>query len=106
MINSERNYECIDFIIIIISRNNASISNFGGGFRWKNEYPWCKFSKKLRKTKKKNNFFAKPVFDQIDFFYMVTTEIFDFYDVSRRYLKILPCQLISHNSNIDEIAKN
>ncbi|KAE9544675.1 hypothetical protein AGLY_000217 [Aphis glycines] len=26
---------------IITSRNNASISNFGGGFRWKSEYPWC-----------------------------------------------------------------
>ncbi|KAE9537342.1 hypothetical protein AGLY_006365, partial [Aphis glycines] len=25
----------------ITSRNNASISNFGGGFRWKSEYPWC-----------------------------------------------------------------
>ncbi|KAE9524137.1 hypothetical protein AGLY_015502 [Aphis glycines] len=25
----------------ITCRNNASISNFGGGFRWKSEYPWC-----------------------------------------------------------------
>ncbi|KAE9525582.1 hypothetical protein AGLY_014109 [Aphis glycines] len=24
----------------ITSRNNASMSNFGGGFRWKSEYPW------------------------------------------------------------------
>ncbi|KAF0715935.1 Uncharacterized protein FWK35_00021827 [Aphis craccivora] len=24
----------------ITSRNNASISNFGGSFEWKNEYPW------------------------------------------------------------------
>ncbi|KAE9526246.1 hypothetical protein AGLY_013877 [Aphis glycines] len=39
--NSERNEECIDFTMIITSRNNASISNFGGGFRWKSEYPWC-----------------------------------------------------------------
>ncbi|KAF0754305.1 Uncharacterized protein FWK35_00022645, partial [Aphis craccivora] len=23
------------------SINNASISNFGGGFRCKSEYPWC-----------------------------------------------------------------
>ncbi|KAF0749283.1 Uncharacterized protein FWK35_00030358, partial [Aphis craccivora] len=23
------------------SRNNASYSNFGGGFRWQSEYPWC-----------------------------------------------------------------
>ena len=25
----------------ITSRNNAPISNFGGGFRCKSEYPWC-----------------------------------------------------------------
>ncbi|KAF0765303.1 Uncharacterized protein FWK35_00004660 [Aphis craccivora] len=23
------------------SRNNATISNFVGGFRWQSEYPWC-----------------------------------------------------------------
>ncbi|KAE9532167.1 hypothetical protein AGLY_010369 [Aphis glycines] len=39
--HSERSDECIDFTMIITSRNNASISNFGGGFRWKSEYPWC-----------------------------------------------------------------
>ncbi|KAE9534000.1 hypothetical protein AGLY_008736 [Aphis glycines] len=49
----------------IISRNNASISNFGGGFQWKSEYPWCiievkskHFStvfKKIKKNKKKND---------------------------------------------------
>ncbi|KAE9538001.1 hypothetical protein AGLY_005973 [Aphis glycines] len=39
--DSERSNECIDFTMIITSRNNASISNFGGGFRWKSEYPWC-----------------------------------------------------------------
>ncbi|KAF0768936.1 Uncharacterized protein FWK35_00004173 [Aphis craccivora] len=64
--------ECIDFTMMcvffvsvysITSRKNASISSFGGGFRWKNEYPWCiievksKHSttvfKKIEKTKKK-----------------------------------------------------
>ncbi|KAE9543539.1 hypothetical protein AGLY_002339 [Aphis glycines] len=40
-LDSERSDECIDFTMIITSRNNASISNFGGGFRWKSEYPWC-----------------------------------------------------------------
>ncbi|KAF0772487.1 Uncharacterized protein FWK35_00003639 [Aphis craccivora] len=44
-INSERSDECIDFTMIcfffITSRNNAPISNFGGGFRCKSEYPWC-----------------------------------------------------------------
>ncbi|KAF0727036.1 Uncharacterized protein FWK35_00034466 [Aphis craccivora] len=39
--NSERSEECIDFTMIITSRNNAPISNFGGGFRYKSEYPWC-----------------------------------------------------------------
>ncbi|KAF0767027.1 Uncharacterized protein FWK35_00003957, partial [Aphis craccivora] len=66
-INSERSEECIDFTMMcvfffffvsvysITSRNNAPISNFGGGFRCKSEYPWCiiEFSKKSRKTKKK-----------------------------------------------------
>ncbi|KAE9538950.1 hypothetical protein AGLY_005532 [Aphis glycines] len=39
--NSERSDECIDFTMIITSRNNAPISNYGGGFRCKSEYPWC-----------------------------------------------------------------
>ncbi|KAF0756236.1 Uncharacterized protein FWK35_00007880, partial [Aphis craccivora] len=41
MIDSERSEECIDFTMIITSRNNAPISNYGGGFRCKSEYPWC-----------------------------------------------------------------
>ncbi|KAF0745916.1 Uncharacterized protein FWK35_00037387, partial [Aphis craccivora] len=66
----------------IICRNNASISNFGGGFRWKIESSWCigevifeipnSFQKCREKPKKKlrknGNLYAKPVFDQIDFF--------------------------------------
>ncbi|KAF0773770.1 Uncharacterized protein FWK35_00000044 [Aphis craccivora] len=58
--NSERSEECIDFTMIITSRNNAPISKFWGGFRCKSEYPWCiiekifqQFSRKLRKPKKK-----------------------------------------------------
>ncbi|KAF0773554.1 Uncharacterized protein FWK35_00001141 [Aphis craccivora] len=48
--NSERSDECIDFTMMyvffvsvysITSRNNAPISNFGGGFRCKSEHPWC-----------------------------------------------------------------
>ncbi|KAF0755023.1 Uncharacterized protein FWK35_00007090, partial [Aphis craccivora] len=27
--------------MIITSQNNVPISNYGGGFRCKNEYPWC-----------------------------------------------------------------
>ncbi|KAF0766241.1 Uncharacterized protein FWK35_00003309, partial [Aphis craccivora] len=38
--------QCVFFFLCvsvysITSRNNAPISNFGGGFRCKNEYPWC-----------------------------------------------------------------
>ncbi|KAF0769591.1 Uncharacterized protein FWK35_00013217 [Aphis craccivora] len=61
--DSERSDECIDFTMIITSRNNAPISKFGGGFRRKSEYPWCikevkskHFStvfKKIEKNKKK-----------------------------------------------------
>ncbi|KAE9529575.1 hypothetical protein AGLY_011671 [Aphis glycines] len=39
--NSERSDECIGFTMIITSRNNAPISNYGGAFRCKSEYPWC-----------------------------------------------------------------
>ncbi|KAF0761224.1 Uncharacterized protein FWK35_00024847 [Aphis craccivora] len=55
ILDSERSEECIDFTMIITSRNNAPNSNYGGGFRCKSEYPWCiiEFSKKSRKTKKK-----------------------------------------------------
>ncbi|KAE9521931.1 hypothetical protein AGLY_017665 [Aphis glycines] len=66
LLDSERSDECIDFTMIITSRNNASISNFGGGFRWKSEYPWCiigvkskhypiVFKKKNREKPKKND---------------------------------------------------
>ncbi|KAF0747845.1 hypothetical protein FWK35_00027108, partial [Aphis craccivora] len=41
--DSERSEECIDFTIIITSRNNAPISNYGGVF------------KKIEKNKKKND---------------------------------------------------
>ncbi|KAF0696062.1 Uncharacterized protein FWK35_00034525, partial [Aphis craccivora] len=41
ILDSERSDECIDFTMIITSRNIAPISNFGVGFRCKSEYPWC-----------------------------------------------------------------
>ncbi|KAE9536738.1 hypothetical protein AGLY_006971 [Aphis glycines] len=105
ILDSERSDECIDFTMMYIfflfvfvsvysitSRNNASISNFGSGFRWKSKYPWCIIEekskhfptvfKKSRKTKKKTEkreFLRKISFRPNRFFYMVTTEIFDFY---------------------------
>ncbi|KAF0764916.1 Uncharacterized protein FWK35_00010243, partial [Aphis craccivora] len=46
-------------------RNNASISNFGGGSRWQSECPWCIIDvkskhfctviKKIEKNKKKSD---------------------------------------------------
>ncbi|KAE9545428.1 hypothetical protein AGLY_000971 [Aphis glycines] len=92
--DSERSDECIDFTMIITSRNNASISNFGGGSRWQSEYPWCiiEFLKNREKQKKKNDgktgIFTKTSFLINRFFYMVviqkliiTTEIFDFNEI-------------------------
>ncbi|KAF0746365.1 Uncharacterized protein FWK35_00038463 [Aphis craccivora] len=34
---------CVFFLSVHskTSRNNDPISNIGGGFRWKSEYPWC-----------------------------------------------------------------
>ncbi|KAF0710362.1 Uncharacterized protein FWK35_00026615, partial [Aphis craccivora] len=79
--NSERSDECIDFTMLcvflffylseysITSRYNAPISNFGGGFRCKSEYPWCiiEFSKKSRITKKKKNYGKTGIFTQNQF---------------------------------------
>ncbi|KAF0773185.1 Uncharacterized protein FWK35_00002041 [Aphis craccivora] len=77
-LDSEWSDECIDFTMI---RNNAPISNFGGGFRCKSEYPWCIIEvksihfptvfKKIEKNKKKrrkrgifmqNQFSTKSIF--------------------------------------------
>ncbi|KAF0749150.1 Uncharacterized protein FWK35_00014564 [Aphis craccivora] len=79
--DSERSEEFIDFTMmcVITSRNNAPISNFGGGFRCKSEYPWYiiefKIFKKIEKNKKKmtekREFLRKTSFRQNRFFYMV-----------------------------------
>ncbi|KAF0747979.1 Uncharacterized protein FWK35_00026000 [Aphis craccivora] len=62
---------CFFFVSVysITSRNNAPISNFEGGFRCKSEYPWCiiEFSKKSRKTKKKQNDGKTEIFTQNQF---------------------------------------
>ncbi|KAE9525152.1 hypothetical protein AGLY_014566 [Aphis glycines] len=100
--------------MIITSRNNASISNFGGGFRWKSEYPWCiievkskhfptvfkKIEKNKKKMTEKREFLRKTSFRPNRFFYMVVIQKLithndndsssnDFkYFISHRYLKI------------------
>ncbi|KAF0761588.1 Uncharacterized protein FWK35_00007207 [Aphis craccivora] len=68
----------------ITSRNNISISNFGGGFRWQSEYPFCiievkskffpQFKNKREKQKKsygKRGFICKTSFRPNRFFYTV-----------------------------------
>ncbi|KAF0756213.1 Uncharacterized protein FWK35_00022052, partial [Aphis craccivora] len=78
VLDSERSEECIDFTMIITSRNNAPISNYGGGFRCKSEYPWCiiEFSKKLRKKKmtEKREFLRKTSFLPNRIFFMVVIQ--------------------------------
>ncbi|KAF0769135.1 Uncharacterized protein FWK35_00008910 [Aphis craccivora] len=69
---SERSDECIDFTMLTC-RNNALISNFGGGFRgsffeFPNSFQKRREKPKKKKIRKNGNFYAKPVFNQIDFF--------------------------------------
>ncbi|KAE9545782.1 hypothetical protein AGLY_001325 [Aphis glycines] len=94
-LNSERSEECIGFTMIITSRNNAPISNYGGGFRCKSEYPWCiiKFSKKSRKTNKKNDgktaIFTQNQFSTKSIFFMVCRKKFlDDQKVLKIYYKV------------------
>ncbi|KAE9531405.1 hypothetical protein AGLY_010611, partial [Aphis glycines] len=71
-VDSERSDECIDFTMMYVfffvsgysvtSRNNASISNFGGGFRWKSEYPWCIIEKNKKKNDGKTGIFTQNQF--------------------------------------------
>ncbi|KAF0714509.1 Uncharacterized protein FWK35_00021690, partial [Aphis craccivora] len=60
-LDSERSDECIDFRMIITSRNNAPISNFGGGFRSKITFS-NSFQKNLEKQKKKKKMTGKREF--------------------------------------------
>ncbi|KAF0757247.1 Uncharacterized protein FWK35_00019699 [Aphis craccivora] len=68
--------------MIITSRNNASISNFGGGFRCKSQYPWC----------------------VIEVLYELSVYSSNFYEICRKRenLQILENFTIPHNSNIDK----
>jgi hypothetical protein len=72
----------------ITSRNNASISNFGGGFRWQSEYPWCiievkskhfptvfkKIEKNKKKVTEKREILRKTSFRPNRIFYMVVIQ--------------------------------
>ncbi|KAF0747744.1 Uncharacterized protein FWK35_00030032, partial [Aphis craccivora] len=73
------------WIKIITIRNNTPISNFGGGFRCKSEYPWYiievkskhfptvfkKIEKNKKKITEKREFLPKTSFRPNQFFYMV-----------------------------------
>ncbi|KAE9522022.1 hypothetical protein AGLY_017584 [Aphis glycines] len=88
---------CFVSVYSITSRNNASISNFEGGFRWKSEYPWCIIEKKIEKNKKKmtekREFLCKTSFRPNRFFYMVVIqkliivpyEFSNFYEICRKH---------------------
>ncbi|KAF0759479.1 Uncharacterized protein FWK35_00013310 [Aphis craccivora] len=59
---------CVFFVSVysIISRNNAPILNYRGGFRWKNEYSWC-----IIEAKSKH---FPTVFKKIDFLYICNSK--------------------------------
>ncbi|KAF0760900.1 Uncharacterized protein FWK35_00011277 [Aphis craccivora] len=65
--NSERNDECIDFTMIMTSRNNTSISNFVGGFRCKSEYAWFIIEFQKNREKQKKNDGKTRIFTQNQF---------------------------------------
>ncbi|KAF0715104.1 Uncharacterized protein FWK35_00039310 [Aphis craccivora] len=81
---------CFFFVCVysITSRNKAPISNFGGGFRWKSEYPWCiiefkskhfptvfkKIEKNNKKMTEKREFLRKTSFRPNRFFYMAVIQ--------------------------------
>ncbi|KAF0754993.1 Uncharacterized protein FWK35_00025966 [Aphis craccivora] len=82
---------CVFFFVSvysITSRNNAPISNFGCGFRWKSEYPKCiikvksknfptvfkKTEKNKKKMTEKRELLRKTSFRLNQFFYMVVIQ--------------------------------
>ncbi|KAF0759534.1 Uncharacterized protein FWK35_00030372 [Aphis craccivora] len=78
ILDSERSDECIDFTMLCVfcvcvsvytrtCRNNSSISNFRGGFRWKSESCWCIIGEFLNAPGKtgiftQNQFSTKSIF--------------------------------------------
>ncbi|KAF0770930.1 Uncharacterized protein FWK35_00008554 [Aphis craccivora] len=82
--------------MIITSRNNAPTSNFGGGFRWKSEYPWCIIELNFQKFL---TFFDSNLYEICRKRENLERNDNDLssndfkYFISRRYLKILPLRL-------------
>ncbi|KAF0760250.1 Uncharacterized protein FWK35_00017060 [Aphis craccivora] len=75
---------CFFFVSVsvysITIRINIPISNFGGGFRCKSEFPWCIIEAKSKhfptvfKMTKKRAFSRKTNFRPNQFFYMVVIQ--------------------------------
>ncbi|KAF0763583.1 Uncharacterized protein FWK35_00026345 [Aphis craccivora] len=75
-------FSCLCSVYSITSQNNFPISNFGGGFRCKNEYHWCivevksehfptvfkEIEKNKKKLTKKQEFLRKTNFRPNRFF--------------------------------------
>ncbi|KAF0770712.1 Uncharacterized protein FWK35_00004737, partial [Aphis craccivora] len=126
VLDSKRSDECIDFKMMCVffcvsvysktSRNNTQISNSGGGFRCKSEYPWCIIEvknkhfrtvfKKLEKNKKKKKMTEKREFlrKTIQIF-TKSVENAKICNISRRYLKILPFLIIQILTKICQIPE-
>ncbi|KAF0762329.1 Uncharacterized protein FWK35_00017476, partial [Aphis craccivora] len=74
-LDSKRSDECIDFTIIITSRNNAPILNYGGGLRCKKvkskHFPtvFKKIEKNKKKMTEKREFLRKTSFRPNRFFF-------------------------------------
>ncbi|KAF0759329.1 Uncharacterized protein FWK35_00017352 [Aphis craccivora] len=124
VLDSERNDECIDFTMMcvffffvlsvysITSRNIAPISNFGGGFRCKSEYPWCIKSFQKNREKQKKNDGKTEIFTQNQlstksiFFFMVVIQKLITFKILRNLLRTRKFAnsrfLLPHNSNIDK----
>ena len=72
----------------ITSQNNTPISNYGGGFRWKSDYPWYiievkskhfptvfkKIEKNKKKMTEKREFLRKTSFRQNRIIYFAITQ--------------------------------
>ncbi|KAF0752590.1 Uncharacterized protein FWK35_00025061 [Aphis craccivora] len=61
---------------VTIFRNNASFSNFMGGFRWQRGYPWC-----IIQAKSKNFPTVKKKKINLNF-----QNILTFFDVDKKFL--------------------
>ncbi|KAE9536794.1 hypothetical protein AGLY_006856 [Aphis glycines] len=101
---------CVFFCVYIItSQNNALISNFGGGFRWKNEYSWCIIESKTKiKNDGKQEFSHKTSFRPNLFFYMVVIQKLITTN-DQKNLKIqykVPYEVFLLQSNFYEICQN